>query len=171
MSTSRPLKPSRICTLLYVVTRCKVSCVFPAGKRIHIGQVLQWATSLGCRTNSGKDYCIIWLNPATLEPSSSSTKSRVTVPSQQHELWAASKLRTISAATLTARMQQIQQYIQQQQPKPAASAKLQQQQQRRDTAASPPTWDNVARSALQDNDDVRGRSPFAGVRTSAECWS
>jgi hypothetical protein len=34
--------------------------VAATGARIHIGQVLQHAQQQGCRTNSGKDYCIIW---------------------------------------------------------------------------------------------------------------
>ncbi|KAF8062945.1 hypothetical protein HT031_003784 [Scenedesmus sp. PABB004] len=34
-----------------------------AGARIHIGQVLALARAAGCRTNSGKDYCMVWLQP------------------------------------------------------------------------------------------------------------
>ncbi|KAF6256676.1 hypothetical protein COO60DRAFT_88565 [Scenedesmus sp. NREL 46B-D3] len=78
------------------------------GARIHIGQVLQHAQQLGCRTNSGKDYCIIWPpdkpNPwnSALKKAQSSQSTSLATHSHTAAAAAAAAVLAAAAATLAA---------------------------------------------------------------------
>jgi flagellar biosynthesis GTPase FlhF len=144
--------------LLFYCFCCCTASVIVLGSRIHIGQVLALATQKGCRTSSGKDYCIIWLHThqrqqllstsgsssCTADGTSSSSSSNtddLNVSNKAKPVWVSRLAQsTVHMKGLQEKLRHVllKQRKQQQQQQPPPSQQQQQRKQRQQQQPPPP---------------------------------